>query len=172
MLKYRLLKTASMAVLSLTINTVAQAVEPAVPPAPNGIEIPKGYKYWQLIGVSHRTDKDSLRAILGNPIAVKAATEGKTDPWPEGAIFAKLAWKDSVHPNFAAATVPGELSHVEFMIRDSKKFADTNGWGYARWLGMEQKPYGSDADFAQECSTCHLQAKDTGYVFTRKAPLP
>jgi Cytochrome P460 len=58
------------------------------------------------------------------------------------------------------------------MIRDSKKFADTNGWGYARWLGMEQKSYGKDVDFAQECSTCHLQAKETGYVFTRKVPLP
>lgn len=172
MFKYRLLKTAIMAVLSLTINTAAQAVEPAAPPAPNGIEIPKGYQYWQLIGVSHRTDKDSLRAILGNPIAVKAAKEGKTNPWPEGAIFAKLAWKDSIHPNFAAATVPGELSHVEFMIRDSKKFTDTNGWGYARWLGMEHKPYGNDANFAQECSNCHLQAQDNGYVFTRKAPLP
>jgi hypothetical protein len=42
----------------------------------------------------------------------------------------------------------------------------------AKALGMEQKPYRKDADFAQECSTCHLQAKDTGYVFTRKAPLP
>ncbi len=158
------------AVLLVPVTVIADST--IAPPAPNGIEIPKGYKSWQWFGVSHRTDKDSLRLILGNSVAIKAAKEGNTHPWPDGAMFAKLAWKDSIHPNFAAATVPGDLSHVEFMIRDSKKFADTNGWGYARWLGMEQKPYGNDANFAQECSSCHLQAKDTGYVFTRKAPLP
>ena len=134
--------------------------------------MPKDYKSWGILGVSHRTDKNSLRIILANPIAAKAAAEGKTNPWPDGSMLAKLAWKDSVHPQFPAATVPGELSHVEFMVRDSNKFAATQGWGYARWLGMEQKTYGNDAGFAQECSTCHLQAKENGYVFTRKAPLP
>jgi hypothetical protein len=166
------LKSLFIAVFSFTVTIIASANEVTVAPSPNGIEIPKGYKKWDVYGVSHRTDKNSLRIILANPIAMKAAAEGLTNPWPEGSIFAKLAWKDSIHPHFAAATVPGELSHVEFMVRDSKKFADTNGWGFARWLGMAQKPYGNDAYFAQECSTCHLQAKDTGYVFTRRAPLP
>jgi hypothetical protein len=160
----------------LTIFTMASgtvtAQDTAVAAAPNGIEMPKDYLSWQILGVSHRTDKESLRIILANPIAYKAATEGQTKPWPDGSMIAKLAWKDSIHPQFAAATVPEELNHVEFMIRDSKKYPETNGWGYARWLGMEQKPYGKDANFAQECSSCHLQAKDTGYVFTRKAPLP
>lgn len=165
-------KSVFVAVLFMTATIPAFSNEVTAATSPNGIDIPKGYKKWEVFGVSHRTDKNSLRIILANPIAMKAATEGLTNPWPEGSMFVKLAWKDSAHPNFAAATVPGELSHVEFMIRDSKKFADTNGWGYARWLGMEQKPYGKDADFAQECSTCHLQAKDNGYVFTRKAPLP
>jgi Cytochrome P460 len=171
MLKIQLLKALTVVVLFNTAAMSALAeVQPA--PAPNGITLPKNYKNWQILSISHRTDKNSLRIILANPVAYKAATESVNKPWPDGSMIAKLAWKDSTHPNFAAATVPGELTHVEFMIRDSKKFVDTNGWGYARWLGMEQKPYGNDADFAQECSTCHLQAKDTGYVFTRKAPLP
>ncbi len=172
MIDHLFVKPVLIATLFMAVVTTAVSQEITVTPAPNGIEIPKGYKYWQLIGVSHRTDKDSLRAILGNSIAVKAAAEGKTNPWPEGSILAKLAWKDSIHPEFTAATVPGELAHVEFMIKNTEKFPDTQGWGFARWLGMEQKPYGKDADFAQECYTCHLQAKDNGYVFTRKAPLP
>lgn len=172
MLDKLILKLVFIVVCSMTATSPALSQSVTVAPAPNGIEIPKNYKNWQILGVSHRTDKDSLRIILANPIAYKAATESQTNPWPDGSMIAKLAWKDSTHPNFAAATVPGELAHVEFMIRDNLKFADTNGWGYARWLGMEQKPYGKDANFAQECSTCHLQAKETGYVFTRKAPLP
>lgn len=164
--------TKCLPILLLTFTAVVCAETSNVAPAPNGITFQQDYKSWQILGVSHRTDKNSLRIILANPTAYQAATEGKTNPWPDGSMIAKLAWKDGDHPNFAAATVPDGLNHVEFMIRDSKKFADTNGWGYARWLGMEQKPYGNDASFAQECSTCHLQAKDTGYVFTRKAPLP
>jgi len=143
-----------------------------IAPAPNGIAMPKHYRNWQTIGVSHRSDKNSLRLILGNAIAVDAAKNGKTNPWPEGAMLAKLAWADTSHPQFPAATVPGELQHVEFMIKDSKQFSATQGWGFARWLGMSQKPYGNDAGFALECSACHLQAKDNGYVFTRVAPLP
>ena len=167
-----ILKSAFVIALIVSVTARAESDGPAASISPNGIEMPKNYKNWELYGVSHRTDKNSLRIILANPIAVKAASEGKTNPWPDGSMFAKLAWKDSIHPNFSAATVPGGFSHVEFMIRDSKKFTDTNGWGFARWLGPDQKPYGNDAGFAQECSTCHLQAKDTGYVFTRKAPLP
>jgi Cytochrome P460 len=171
MINMVILKSFFMAVTLMLAASTVNSAERHVQPAPNGIEMPKYYKNWQLIGVSHRTDKNSLRAILGNAIAVKAAQEGQTKPWPEGAILAKLAWKDSSHPLFPAATVPSELQHVEFMIKDSKKYASTQGWGFARWLGMEQKPYGNNADFAQECSTCHLQAKENGYVFTRIAPL-
>lgn len=143
-----------------------------VQPAPNGIEIPKSYKDWRLISVSHREDNNSLRAILGNFIAIKAARSGNTNPWPDGAILAKLVWKDSKHPKWDKATVPGELIHSEFMIKDSEKYSATGGWGFARWKGMKQEPYGKDASFVQECFGCHTPAKDTDYVFTIPAPLP
>jgi Cytochrome P460 len=158
------------AILFLSVIGSARSEAPAL--APNGIDLPNDYQSWQILGISHRSDKNSLRIILANPVAAKAASEGRNNPWPDGSMIAKLAWKDSTHPQFPAATVPGDLSHVEIMVRDSKKYAETQGWGYARWLGMAQKPYGENADFGKECAACHLQAKETGYVFTRKAQLP
>ena len=143
-----------------------------VKPAPNGIEIPKGYKDWKLISVSHREDNNSLRAILGNYAAIRAARSGNTNPWPDGAILAKIVWKDSKHPKWESATVPGELIHSEFMIKDSSKYSATGGWGFARWKGMKQEPYGKDASFVQECFGCHTPVKNTDYVFTKLAPLP
>src|SRR3970282_1018368 len=92
-----------------------------VAPAPNGITIPSGYKDWPVIAPSHRTDNNTIRVILGNPIAVKAARAGKTNPWPDGAILAKVGWKDATHEAWKAATVPGAFTHAELMIKDSAK---------------------------------------------------
>lgn len=158
-------------VLGLALGGAAGAAE-NVPPAPNGIEFPAGYKDWRVIGVSHRTDNNSLRVILGNDRAIEAARAGKTNPWPDGAILAKIVLKDSVHEEWKAATVPGKFVHAEFMHKDSRKYARTGGWGYARWLGQGQIPYGKDADFAQECYGCHTPVKGNDYVFTRPIPFP
>ncbi|MGR8940557.1 MAG: cytochrome P460 family protein [Gammaproteobacteria bacterium] len=141
-------------------------------PAPNGIELPAYYKNWRVISVSHRDDKQSLRVIVGNDTAVNAARTGNTHPWPDGSILGKLAWKDQIHPKWQDATVPGEFAHAEFMIKNSAKYAKTRGWGFARWVGMEQKPYGQDESFVQECLACHDQVKDNDAVFTHPAPLP
>ncbi len=148
------------------------AIAGEVPPAPNGIELPEGYKDWCLIASSHRTDNDSLRVILGNDIAIEAARSGHTNPWPDGTILAKLVWKDATHEVWEAATVPGRFVHAEFMVKDAAKYADTGGWGFARWLGAEQKPYGENADFAQECFGCHTPMADNDYVFTKPVTLP
>jgi hypothetical protein len=144
----------------------------AVAPAPNGISIPLGYKDWRTIAISHRTDNNTLRTILGNDIAIKAAREGKTNPWPDGAILGKVAWKDATHEVWKAATVPGDFVQAEFMIKDAKKYASTGGWGFARWVGMEQKPYGKDANFVQECFGCHTPVKNNDWVFTQPAKMP
>lgn len=143
-----------------------------VAPAPNGIELPDGYRDWRVIASSHRTDNDTLRVIVGNDAAVAAARAGRTDPWPDGAILGKLVWKDRTHDKWAAATVPGAFVHAEFMIKDAAQYRGTGGWGFARWLGREQTPYGKDANFAQECFTCHTPMKDEDYVFTVPASLP
>lgn len=141
-------------------------------PAPNGIDLPTGYRDWCIISTSHRTDNKTIRIILGNETAVKAAREGKTNPWPDGAILAKLVWKDTTSPEWPEATVPGDFVHAEFMMKDSVKYAETYGWGFGRWLGMEQQPFGADKNFVQSCIDCHTPVKDNDWVFTKPALLP
>ena len=157
------------AVLPLLILSAAAA---AAEPAPNGIQLPEGYRDWRVIAVSHRTDNNTVRAIVGNDAAVKAARDGKTSPWPDGAVIGKLVWKAVKHEVWEAAIVPGDLVHVEFMVKDAKKYAETGGWGFGRWLGKDQKPYGKDAAFVQECFVCHTPMQKADYVFTKLAPLP
>ena len=68
--------------------------------------------------------------------------------------------------------MPGRFVHAEFMVKDAKKYGETGGWGFARWLGAEQKPYGEDADFVQECFGCHTPVESRDYVFTTPIKLP
>ena len=144
----------------------------AVPPAPNGIELPERYQDWRVIGVSHRTDNNTLRVILGNDQAIDAARSGQTNPWPDGTTLAKIVLKDSSHEHWPTATVPGKMIHAEFMIKQRDKYAATGGWGYARWLGKDQTPYGKDAGFEQECHNCHTPVKANDYVFTSPIVFP
>ena len=154
-----------------TLIFTAHADNRKVNAAPNGIVFPADYKQWSPVGVSHRTDKQSLRLILANPIAKKAIDTGKTNPWPNGSILGKIVWKDSIHKYWQAATVPGKLIHTEFMFKDTKKYKKTGGWGYARWLGKNKKSYGG-VSAEQECYQCHLKVKNTDLVFTRPVKLP
>ncbi|MHB1024480.1 MAG: cytochrome P460 family protein [Desulfobacteria bacterium] len=132
-----------------------------------GISVPKGYRDWTLIAVSHRTDnKDELRAILGNKAAAKALRNG-TLPLPDGAMLAKLAWKREPMPEFQGAFKPGAPPRIEFMVKDSKKYASTGGWGFARFI--DGKP-ASEADH-KTCFPCHeANVKGHDFVFTRYAP--
>lgn len=143
-----------------------------VPPAPNGITLPEAYKNWRLLASSYRSDNNTQRVILGNDSAIEASAKRMTNPWPDGAIIAKLVWKNEPHSNWPTAIVPGEFVHAEFMIKDSKKYSSTGGWGFARWVGTEQKPYGKDETFVQECFNCHIPVKSNDYVFTHPATLP
>ncbi len=137
---------------------------PAVSPAPNGIVFLPDYKNWQAISSTVRGDNNTLRQILGNDVAVKAIAENHINPWPDGAAFAKIAWYQQ--PDDKGLVRAGAFFQVEFMIRDSKKYAGTLGWGWARWRGADLKPYGKDADFARECVGCHRPLRDSNYVFT------
>jgi hypothetical protein len=159
------------------LSTLALALCAAVPaiaadPAPNGITLPEGYKDWRFLSVHQRSDNNTIRAVLGNDVAIKAAREGRTNPWPDGAILGKMVWKATKHPKFETALEPGAFVHAEFMVKNSEKYAATGGWGYARWLGQEQKPYGKDAAFVQECVGCHTPVKDSDWVFTHPVKLP
>lgn len=122
------------------------------------------YKDWRVLGVSHRLDKKFVRAILGNDVAINAARSGKTGPWPEGSIIAKLSWKEQLHPNWPNAVVPGEFAGAEAMVKDSKKYAETGGWGFGHWEG--NKLVMNDKDKSATCFACHMPMKDHDYVYT------
>jgi hypothetical protein len=161
------------AVIAASLISISPSAWPdAVKPAPNGITLPEGYKDWRVISSSHRTDNKTMRIIVGNDLAIQSARAGKTNPWPDGAILGKLSWKEKTHPNWPAAIVPADFVQAEFMIKDAKKYAATGGWGFARWRGMDQTPYGNDANFVQECFACHTPVKSNDYVFTHPVQLP
>ena len=166
-MKASIMLTACLFGLGTTVHA-----ETKVAPAPNGIELPAGYKNWRVIASSHRQDNKTLRVVLGNDKAIDAARAGDTNPWPDGSILGKLVWKDGAHDKWAQATVPAKFVHAEFMIKDSDKYADTGGWGFARWKGLEQTPHGEDASFVMECYNCHMPVKDNDYVFTHPASMP
>ena len=163
----RLLMTGLFLVLSTTAATFA-----AGPPvAPNGIALVEGYRDWQVIAPSYRPDKNHIRVILGNGTAIRAFREGKR-PFPDGTIFAKVAWNAEKHPKFPVAEVPAAFAQVEFMVKDAGKYKDTGGWGFARFVGADLKPYGKDAGFVAECFGCHTPVASNDYLFTRIVKTP
>jgi hypothetical protein len=137
-----------------------------------GIKIPSGYRDWQVISVAHEAGNlNDLRAVLGNITALKAYREGKL-PFPDGTIIARLAWKyvPSEENNKAfgreQSFVAGPATNLQFMVKDSKKYASTGGWGFAQF-SLDGKP--ADEAAHKTCFPCHEPAKDHDYVFTRYA---
>jgi hypothetical protein len=166
------MKSAITSIILMLLAGTCSVSADIVAPSPNGIDLPPGYRDWRVIASSHRLDNNTLRVILGNEVAVEAARSGNTRPWPDGAILGKLVWKDATHEAWESAVVPGEFVHAEFMFKDSQRWPATGGWGFARWKGMNQQPYGEDATFVQECFGCHTPVKENDYVFTRPARVP
>lgn len=159
--------------LAVVIMSFIPAAAPAaaVPVAPNGIALFRDYRSWQVIAPSYREDKQHVRVILGNPIAVKAMQDN-VRPLPDGAVLAKVAWTVRKHPSFPVATMPDAFVQVEFMVKDATTYKATGGWGFARFVGKDYKPYGKDAGFVQECFGCHMPVKGNDFLFTGYAPVP
>jgi hypothetical protein len=146
--------------LMLTLALLPAAVGADAPPvAPNGIGLYRDYRTWQVIAPSYREDKNHIRVILGNP-------------FPDGAVLAKVAWTTRKHPSFPVATEPAEFVQVEFMVKNAAAYPQTGGWGFARFVGNDYTPYGKDAGFVKECFGCHTPVKGNDYVFTGFAPTP
>ena len=139
--------------------------------SPNGIAIYPDYMSWKVVAPSYREDKGHIRIITGNEVAVAALRAGRK-PLPDGSVLAKVAWKTEKHPNFPVATVPGAFAQVEFMVKDAKKYKDTGGWGFARFVGNDLKPYGKDASFVGECFGCHIPVAGNDYLFTKIVKTP
>jgi hypothetical protein len=143
----------------------------ASPVAPNGIGLYADYLSWKVIAPSFREDKGQIRVITGNEIAVQALRAG-IKPLPDGSVLAKVAWKAEKHPSFPVAREPGEFVQVEFMVKDAQKYKGTGGWGFARFVGVDLKPYGKDAGFVAECFGCHLPVAGNDYLFTKIVKTP
>jgi hypothetical protein len=141
------------------------------PVASNGIAIYPDYMSWKVVAPSYREDKGQIRIITGNETAVAGLRAGKK-PLPDGSVLAKVAWKAEKHPNFPVATEPGAFVQVEFMVKDARKYKDTGGWGFARFVGSELKPYGKDAGFVNECFGCHIPVANNDYLFTKIVKTP
>jgi hypothetical protein len=145
---------------------------------PNGLAFSefRGYEGWHVIAVSE--NGGLMAAILGNPAmidAYKAGVPGNGKPFPDGAKMAKIHWNPKKMETFPAATVPGAQHDMDFMVKDSKRFADSGGWGWATFdydaasdtftpgTLADHPPQGNDA----KCGfACHTSVKTRDYVFT------
>jgi Cytochrome P460 len=146
---------------------------------PNGLAFSefKGYEAWQAISISH--NGDLIAVILGNSATIdayKAGIPGNGKPFPDGAKMAKIHWNPRM--NEAAPgqpVVPNTLHDIDFMVKDSKRFADSGGWGYGEFeydtasdtfrpgASTDQPPQGNDA----KCGfACHTVVAKKDYVFT------
>ena len=141
----------------------------------------KGYEGWQTIAISH--NGTLLAVILGNPAMIEAyqsGIPGNGKPFPDGAKMAKIHWnqkKNDTEPG--QPWVPGTLHDIDFMVKDSKRFADSGGWGYGVFeydaasatftpgTSADKPPQGNDA----KCGfACHTRVMTRDYVFTQYSP--
>jgi hypothetical protein len=136
----------------------------------------RGYEAWQVVSISD--DGGMLAAIVANPAMIDAygaGVPGNGKPFPDGAKMAKIHYSPKKLETFPAATVPGTQHDVDFMVKDSKRFADSGGWGWAVFdydaasdtftpgTVAGKPPQGNDA----KCGfTCHSRVKTRDYVFT------
>lgn len=138
-----------------------------------GGKIPPGYRDWRLISVAHEEgDLNDLRAILGNDVAIKAYRE-KRLPYPDGTIIARLAWgyvplEESIRAfgRLQSFVAGPPKNGVQFMVKDSRKYGSTGGWGFAQF--NDGKP--ADEAAHNTCFSCHEAVKARDFVFARYAP--
>jgi hypothetical protein len=138
-------------------------------------KIPPGYRDWKLISVAHEEGTlNSFAAVLGNDVAIKTYREAKL-PFPDGAIIARIAWSYVASEennkvfgraqSFVAGPPPDW--YLQFMVKDSKKYAATGGWGFAQF-DKDGKP--ADVAKLKTCFPCHVPVKARDFVFTRYTP--
>jgi hypothetical protein len=147
--------------------------------APNGIAFSefKGYDHWEDVSVS--TTDTGIKAILGNPAMIEAYKEGIPEngkTFPDGAAIVKIEWNKAPNPvSPYSVQVPTTLKSISFIEKDSKRFSDTSGWGYAQFLydpaTRTFKPYGADSSFGKNvCYKCHTKVAERDYIFTGYPP--
>ena len=136
----------------------------------------RGYESWQTVSISQNEKLGAV--ILANPVMINAyqsGIPGNGKPFPDGAKMAKIHWNPKKLETLPRATVPASLHDVDFMVKDSKRFADSGGWGWGAFkydaasdtfkpaTTADEPPQGNDA----KCGLgCHTIVKTRDYVFT------
>ena len=137
----------------------------------------RGYEGWQDVAVS-RTN-NAIKVILANPIMIRAYRDGIPNDghvFPDGSAIVKIAWNKAPNPDSPyAVEAPTTLQSVSFIEKDSKRFSETSGWGYAQFLYNSAtktfRAYGKDASFGKTvCYQCHTAVKARDYIFTGYPP--
>ncbi len=133
-----------------------------VSPELNGLAFDPTFESWQPLSFTDRGDNRTFRFVLGNIAAVKASQKGDISPWPDGASFAKIAWQQQAGSD--GLIHPGKFIQVELMLKNAKD--GNEGWEWGRWRGLDLKPYGNDARYVNECTSCHQPLRGNDYVYT------
>lgn len=145
-------------------NSRPGILKPKVPVSLNGIAYSADYKNWKVISITDKYDGGSMRVVYGNDIMLKAIKQGQ-HPFPDGARMAKVVWGKQLADKKGNVR-PGNFQNVQLMIKDSKKYSATEGWGFARFDGLKLKPYGKTARFDRTCINCHrLLVPQNDFVF-------
>ena len=160
---------------ALALAGLAAHVAPASgAAAPNFVKkLPPGYRDWRFVSLAREeAPLDDIRVILGNDVAIKAYRDGRL-PFPEGAIVARLAYSygaseenDEIFGRRQSFVAGHPKNGVQFMVKDSKKYAATGGWGYGQF--DDGKPV--DDSLLETCYPCHRALKARDFVFTRYVP--
>ncbi|WP_207420184.1 cytochrome P460 family protein [Desertivirga brevis] len=129
-----------------------------------GIPYSDDYKTWKVLSVTDKFDGGSMRVVYANDIMMKAI-QSKEIPFPDGARMVKAVWGKQIEDK-EGNIFPGNFQNVQFMVKDSKKYASTEGWGFAKFDGLELNPFGKSASFAKTCIACHkLLVPENDFVF-------
>jgi len=179
-MKSRSIRAVVILAVSLAVSgSVARAApDKYTVKVPNGLAFSefKGYEDWPTVAISH--SEKLLAVTLANPEMIKAfqsGIPGNGQPFPDGSKMAKIHWNPKKHPTFPTTVIPDTLHDVDFMVKDSKRFADSGGWGWGAFeydpvsdtftpaTTADSPPQGNDA----KCGlACHTIVRGKDYVFT------
>jgi hypothetical protein len=177
-IKSRSAREVIMVSLGILVTIAFAAQDRSALKAPNGVAFSEfqGYESWQTVAPS--VTDNGIKSILANPVMIQAYKDGipgNGKPFPDGSKIVKIEWKKKKNDDSPySVEVPDTLKSVSFIEKDSKRFPDTGGWGYAQFnydaASATLKPFGDDSSFAMKCYKCHTIVKEKDFIFTAYGP--
>lgn len=143
--------------------------------APSGISFSeiRGYEDWPAVSITQVEEGNKL--IVANPTmieAFKTGTPGNGKQFPEGSKVVKITWSMKKNPEAPFASLMSDkLLAVELIEKDSARFPNSNGWGYAQFIYDSMTDTFTEKGALPEraangtCHACHTIAKATDFIF-------